>query len=56
MDARDHSVLIFPTKRICSLEWITWAMDAARQYTENRDRDVVRDMRAFYLTEQLPVA
>ena len=55
MDARDHSVLIFPTRRICGLEWIVWAMDAARQYNETKEQETPFDICTYYSSEQLSV-
>lgn len=55
MEARDHGVLIFPTKKICGLEWIVRAMDAARQFNEKRETDVAFDLTTYYSSEHFPV-
>lgn len=55
MDSRDHGVLIFPTKRICALEWIVWAMDAARQNNENGEQEAPYEVALYNAAEQLPV-
>ena len=55
MEARDHGVLLFPTKKICGLEWIDWAMDAARQYNETRAEETPYDISLFYSSEQCPL-
>jgi hypothetical protein len=34
MDAKDHVERDSPENSICRLEWIAWAMDAARRYKE----------------------
>lgn len=53
MEARDHGVLIFPSKGICGLEWIVWAMDAARQHNETKQQENRCDMYAYYYSDQL---
>jgi hypothetical protein len=53
MDAREHTVLIFPTRRICGLEWIAWAMDAARQYCDSHEKEPFCDTVTFYYSEHL---
>jgi hypothetical protein len=55
MEARDHGVLIFPTKKICGLDWIIWAMDAARQYNETREQEAPYEVSLYYANEQFPV-
>ena len=55
MEARDHGVLIFPTKKICGLEWIVRAMDAAREYNQNRERELPFDLSSYYSSEHIPV-
>ena len=34
MDAKDHGELSSTKNSICSLEWIAWAMEAARRHKE----------------------
>jgi hypothetical protein len=53
VDAIDHGVVVFfPTKKICRLEWIIWAMDAARQHNETSEAEPPYDMHAYYSSEQ----
>jgi hypothetical protein len=35
MDARDHDGRDANKNNICSLEWIAWAIEAARRHKEN---------------------
>jgi hypothetical protein len=37
------------------LEWIVWAMDAARQHNESCESEPPCDMCAYYSSDQLPV-
>lgn len=53
MEARDHGVLMFPTKKICGLEWMAWALEAARQYNETRETETHSDMPIYYCSDQL---
>lgn len=53
MEARDHGVLIFPTKKICGLEWMIWALEAARQYNETRELGTHSDMPTYYCSDSL---
>lgn len=53
MDARDHGVLMFPTKKICGLEWMIWALEAARQYNETRELETRSDMLVYYCSDPL---
>jgi hypothetical protein len=39
MDAKDHSEHLLYKNSICSLEWIAWAIDAARRYKKDEQRD-----------------
>jgi hypothetical protein len=55
MEARDHGVLIFPNKKVCGLEWIVWAMDAARQYNDTKQQEVPCDISIYYYSDQLTV-
>jgi hypothetical protein len=56
VDTIDHGVVIpFPIKTICRLEWIVWAMDAARQHNESCESEPPCDMCAYYSSDQLPV-
>jgi hypothetical protein len=38
MDARDHGEHAADTNGICRLEWIAWAIDAARRHKEDEQR------------------
>jgi len=38
MDARDHGEHATDTSGICRLEWIAWAIDAARRHKEDEQR------------------
>lgn len=51
MEARDHGVFVLPSKKICGLEWILCAMDAARQYNETKQTDILCDMSAYYYSD-----
>jgi hypothetical protein len=56
VDTIDHGVVIpFPIKTICRLEWIVWAMDAARQHNESCESEPPCDICAYYSSDQLPV-
>jgi hypothetical protein len=56
VDAIDHGVVIpFPIKKLCRLEWIVLAMDAARRHNETCESEPRYDMRTYYSSEQLPV-
>lgn len=56
VDTIDHGVVIpFPIKTICRLEWIVWAMDAARQHNESCESEPPCDMCAYYSSEPLSV-
>ena len=35
MDAKDHTERELANNSICRLEWIAWAMDAARRHKES---------------------
>jgi len=37
MDAKDHGEHSLYKNSICSLEWIAWAIDAARRHKKERD-------------------
>jgi hypothetical protein len=39
MDAKDHGEQSSDTNGICRLEWIAWAIDAARRHKEDEQRD-----------------
>jgi hypothetical protein len=39
MDAKDHGEQSSDTNGICRLEWIAWAIDAARRHKEEEQRD-----------------
>ena len=38
MDAKDHDEHSLDKNSICSLEWIAWAIDAARRHKEDEHR------------------
>jgi hypothetical protein len=38
MDAKDHGEHSHDKNSICSLEWIAWAIDAARRYKQDEQR------------------
>jgi hypothetical protein len=38
MDAKDHSGHSHDKNSICSLEWIAWAIDAARRHKKDENR------------------
>jgi hypothetical protein len=38
MDAKDHGQQEADTNGICRLEWIAWAIDAARRHKEDEQR------------------
>jgi hypothetical protein len=38
MDAKDHREQPSPPNDICRLEWIAWAIEAARRHKENEHR------------------
>jgi hypothetical protein len=38
MDAKDHSEQALERNGICRLEWIAWAIDAARRHKEDEQR------------------
>ena len=38
MDARDHGQQAAETNGICRLEWIAWAIEAARRHKEDEPR------------------
>ena len=38
MDAKDHSEQSAEKTGICSLEWIAWAIEAARRHKEDEQR------------------
>ena len=39
MDAKDHGEHSHNKTSICSLEWIAWAIDAARRHKNHEHRD-----------------
>jgi len=39
MDAKDHGEHSHYKNSICSLEWIAWAIDAARRHKKDEHRD-----------------
>jgi hypothetical protein len=39
MDAKDHGEQSAEQSRICRLEWIAWAIDAARRHKEDEQRE-----------------
>jgi hypothetical protein len=39
MDAKDHGEQSSDKSSICSLEWIAWAIDAARRHKEDEQRE-----------------
>ncbi|HEY9181696.1 MAG TPA: hypothetical protein VIQ99_00765 [Gammaproteobacteria bacterium] len=39
MDAKDHGEQSSEQNGICRLEWIAWAIDAARRHKEEEQRD-----------------
>jgi len=39
MDAKDHDEQSAEQKGICRLEWIAWAIDAARRHKEDEQRE-----------------
>lgn len=38
MDAKDHREPVADKSNICRLEWIAWAIDAARRHKEDEQR------------------
>ena len=38
MDAKDHGEPSYDKNSICSLEWIAWAIDAARRHKQHEQR------------------
>lgn len=46
MDAKEHGENLTDTNGICRLEWIAWAIDAARRHKEEEQRDAVASPRA----------
>jgi hypothetical protein len=38
MDAKDHGGHLHYKNSICSLEWIAWAIDAARRHKQDEHR------------------
>ena len=52
MDAKDHGEHSHYKNSICSLEWIAWAIDAARRYKKDYHRDPpVRPRRGLTLVK-----
>jgi hypothetical protein len=39
MDAKDHGEHLHYKNSICSLEWIAWAIDAARRHKKDEQRE-----------------
>lgn len=39
MDGKDHGGHSHDKNSICSLEWIAWAIDAARRYKKDEQRE-----------------
>lgn len=39
MDAKDHGEQSVDKNSICRLEWIAWAMEAARRHKETEQRE-----------------
>jgi hypothetical protein len=40
MDAKDHGEHVHHKNNICRLEWIAWAIDAARRHKEDGQREL----------------
>jgi hypothetical protein len=52
MDAKDHGEHSHYKNSICSLEWIAWAIDAARRHKKDEHRDPpVRPRRGLTLVK-----
>lgn len=47
MDAKDHGHPAADTNGICRLEWIAWAIDAARRHKEDEQRPPPAGPRRF---------
>ncbi len=52
MQDQDHGGAI-GAGAICRLEWVVWAMDAAREHTERAGTDGFRLDYAHYYTDEL---
>lgn len=56
MDAKDHGLPAADTNGICRLEWIAWAIDAARRHKEDEQRTPPPGPRRLTLVPSQPDA
>ena len=55
MEARDRGKRLLSNNQLCSLEWIAWAMEAAREYNEREQEAAYQLDYSQYYCDELKV-